>query len=117
MNRTVDQIILESPLVQVYRNLHTTFARNFLHTHLSTRHAEADMIKTFSEVCKKMMQNSPHIVQMGRKSKYIIPDLIGKGTGLIDKGEWGSVDIVEDTSEATPANAAILEDVVVELDI
>lgn len=61
-----------------------------------------------------MMQNSPHIVQMGRKSKYIIPDLISKGTGLIDKGEWDSA---EDTSGETPANSATLEDIAVELDI
>ncbi|KAF8443001.1 hypothetical protein L210DRAFT_3312651, partial [Boletus edulis BED1] len=83
-NRTVDRIILESPLVQVYRNLHTTIARNFLHSHLSTRHAEVDMTKTFEEVCQGMTKHSPHIVQMGRKSKCTIPDLISKGIGLVN---------------------------------
>ncbi|KAG1871817.1 hypothetical protein DFJ58DRAFT_652329, partial [Suillus subalutaceus] len=34
-NHTIDCIILESPLVQVYQNLHRTFERNFLHTLLT----------------------------------------------------------------------------------
>ena len=33
-NHTIDLILLESPLVQVYRNLHGAFQKHFLHTHL-----------------------------------------------------------------------------------
>ncbi|KIM60424.1 hypothetical protein SCLCIDRAFT_97547, partial [Scleroderma citrinum Foug A] len=64
-NYTVDCIILESPLVQVYCNLHTIFQRNFLHTHLTTQHAEMNMAKTFLEVCKHLSKHSPHTVQNG----------------------------------------------------
>ncbi|KAG2074484.1 hypothetical protein BDR04DRAFT_1126807 [Suillus decipiens] len=47
-NRTIDCIILESPLVQVYRNLQQVFEENFLHSHLTTRHANVDMTQTLS---------------------------------------------------------------------
>ncbi|KAG2154129.1 uncharacterized protein EDB93DRAFT_1081513, partial [Suillus bovinus] len=35
-NCTIDHIILESPLVQVYHNLQQAFEENFLHSHLTT---------------------------------------------------------------------------------
>ncbi|KIK76943.1 hypothetical protein PAXRUDRAFT_779574, partial [Paxillus rubicundulus Ve08.2h10] len=60
-NHTVDRIILESPLVQVYRNLHSTFTRNFMHAHLTSRHAEADMAKMFCNVSTYMDEHSPHV--------------------------------------------------------
>ncbi|KIK72802.1 hypothetical protein PAXRUDRAFT_48477, partial [Paxillus rubicundulus Ve08.2h10] len=60
LNCTVEHIILKSPLVQVYRNLHTTFQRNFIHAHLTLWHTEANMAKTFYEVCKHLSEHSPH---------------------------------------------------------
>ncbi|KAI6102005.1 hypothetical protein EDD16DRAFT_1474112 [Pisolithus croceorrhizus] len=36
-NHTILCIILEFPLVQVYRNLHSVFCRHFLHNHVTTR--------------------------------------------------------------------------------
>ncbi|KIK80903.1 hypothetical protein PAXRUDRAFT_157390 [Paxillus rubicundulus Ve08.2h10] len=64
-NHTVNCIILESSLVQVYHNLHSTFARNFMHAHLTSHHAEADMAKTFHNVSTHMTKHSPHVVQIG----------------------------------------------------
>ncbi|KIK74049.1 hypothetical protein PAXRUDRAFT_118396, partial [Paxillus rubicundulus Ve08.2h10] len=60
LNRTVECIILESPPVQVYHNLHTMFQRNFIHAHLTSQHTEANMAKTFYEVCKHLSEHSPH---------------------------------------------------------
>jgi len=113
-NRTVDRIILESPLVQVYRNLHTVFQRNFMHTQLTTQHAEVNMEKTFLEVCKHLSKHSPHEVQNGRKSKYNIPDLTSRGAGMMDKS--GAADTTEDGGEGIDERAAF-EDIVVELGI
>lgn len=72
------------------------------------------MMKTFEEVHQSMVKHSPHLVQMGRKSKCTIPDLISKGTGLLNKGEW---DVTEDTSGETLSEGMTLEDIVVKLDI
>ncbi|KAG2745410.1 hypothetical protein P692DRAFT_20850130 [Suillus brevipes Sb2] len=42
---TVSRIIMESPLIQIYRNLHTMFQNDFLHAHQTMKHAEANMSK------------------------------------------------------------------------
>ncbi|KAG1837973.1 hypothetical protein DFJ58DRAFT_625596, partial [Suillus subalutaceus] len=82
-NHTIDRIILESPLVQVYHNLQRVFEENFLHSHLTTQHAIVDMTQTFIELCRYIAQHSPHEPVLGRKSKHSIPDLYTKGLELI----------------------------------
>ncbi|KAG2134720.1 hypothetical protein BD769DRAFT_1314709, partial [Suillus cothurnatus] len=37
-NHTVSRIILESPLIQIYQNLHTMFQNDFLHAHQTVQH-------------------------------------------------------------------------------
>ncbi|KAI6134580.1 hypothetical protein EDD17DRAFT_1783097 [Pisolithus thermaeus] len=49
-NRSVERIILESPLVQVYRNLQGLVQQSFGHTHLTTNHAAPNMRKTFAKL-------------------------------------------------------------------
>lgn len=46
-----------------------------------------------------MIKNSPHLIQMGRRSTCTIPDLINKGIGLLHKGKW---DGSEDSSGERP---------------
>ncbi|KAG1853941.1 hypothetical protein DFJ58DRAFT_660615, partial [Suillus subalutaceus] len=54
-NHTVSRIIMESPLIQIYRNLHTMFQNDFLHvSKQTTKHAEADMSKMFQVLCRHM---------------------------------------------------------------
>lgn len=88
-----------------------TIARNFLHTHLTARHAEVDMTKTFHEVCEHLAKHSPHVIQKGRKSKHQITDLISKEIEL-----FGSGGESEDNDEKLNS-AVTLEDIAVELDI
>ncbi|KIO02946.1 hypothetical protein M404DRAFT_90843, partial [Pisolithus tinctorius Marx 270] len=59
-NHTILQILLESPLVQVYRNLHGVFQQDFLHAHLSMKWQEVDMVLTFAELCKYFKKYQPH---------------------------------------------------------
>ncbi|KAG1796230.1 uncharacterized protein HD556DRAFT_1431369 [Suillus plorans] len=110
-NRTIDRIILESPLVQVYRNLQRVFEENFLHLHLTTRHTIVDMTRTFNELCRYIAQHSPHELVLGRKSKHSIPDLYSKGLELIDKQCLDAGIEEGGTLEEHPT----LEDVAVEL--
>ncbi|KAG2121850.1 hypothetical protein BD769DRAFT_1360939 [Suillus cothurnatus] len=64
-NRTIDRIILESPLVHVYHNLQWDFEENFLHSHLTTRHANVDTTQTFNKLCRYIEQHSPHEPVLG----------------------------------------------------
>ncbi|KIJ07102.1 hypothetical protein PAXINDRAFT_46892, partial [Paxillus involutus ATCC 200175] len=49
-NRSIDRIILESLLVQVYKNVQGIVQKNFDLTHLTTNHAATDMSKTFAKL-------------------------------------------------------------------
>ncbi|KIK92368.1 hypothetical protein PAXRUDRAFT_147505, partial [Paxillus rubicundulus Ve08.2h10] len=110
-NRTIDHIILELPLVQVYRSLHSTFKKNFLHAHLTPQHTEVNMAKTIHQLCKYMMDHSPHKVKIGWKSKYSILDLISKGEELMEKTEKEDG---TDKNEGLESSTTV-EDLVIEL--
>ncbi|KAG2109075.1 hypothetical protein BD769DRAFT_1330201, partial [Suillus cothurnatus] len=76
-------IILESPLVQIYRNLHSNFQSNFLHNNLSAQHGESNMTKTFQALCTYMAAHSANEVKQGRMSHHRVPDLLAKGQELM----------------------------------
>ncbi|KAG1792822.1 uncharacterized protein HD556DRAFT_1238725, partial [Suillus plorans] len=91
-NHTVSRIIMESPLIQIYRNLHTMFQNDFLHTQQTTRHAEADLSKTFQVLCRQMKKHSPNEIVKGRGSYYSIPDVLAKGQELMEKSNIDNED-------------------------
>ncbi|KAF8120000.1 hypothetical protein EV363DRAFT_1408618 [Boletus edulis] len=113
-NRTVERIILESPLVQVYRNLQKIVETNFDLTHLTTNHAAPVMAKTFKVLQDKLLSSTPHIVRCGRKSRHIIDDLGDKGLALLEKGiQW---EANEDTKGLEDSeDKAELEDVLADI--
>ncbi|KAH7917214.1 hypothetical protein BV22DRAFT_1026806 [Leucogyrophana mollusca] len=108
-NRTVARIILESPLVQIYRNTHSNIEKNFMHSHLTFAHTEPDMTKTLHHLTQNMKKQSPHQLNPGRQSSCSITDLLDKGQELFDK----KVD-TEGTDE--PLERPEVEDIVGELD-
>ncbi|KAI6017947.1 hypothetical protein BKA83DRAFT_4464994 [Pisolithus microcarpus] len=71
-NRSVERIILESPLVQVYRNLQGLVQRDFSHAHLTTSHAPPDMRQTFRKI---QHQQITYLL----KSHHQVEDLQDKG--------------------------------------
>ena len=113
-NRTVEQIILESPLVQVYRNIQKIIQTDFGHTHLTSNHGAPNMVKTFSKLQEILRTSSPHTVHMGRKSRHVIDDLSDKGLAMMEKvlsAEGNESENGLDRDE----DKADLEDVLVEL--
>ncbi|KAH0834264.1 hypothetical protein J3R83DRAFT_11620 [Lanmaoa asiatica] len=116
-NRTVDRIILESPLVQVYRNVQKIIQTNFNHVHLTTNHGAPNMAKTFSKLQEKLLLSSPHIVRAGRQSRYVVEDLSDKGLAMLEKAVClepnEKVDAPEENE--TEESRADMEDVIVEL--
>lgn len=88
-----------------------------MHTHLNLRHAEANMAKTFHEVCKYLLEHSPNTVHFGRKTKYIIPDLTSQGAGLMDKIVGDNMEPEDNGDEAWTRDRATFADVVIEFGI
>lgn len=113
-NHTIDRILLELPLVQVYCSLHENFQKHFLHTHLSTRKNEANMMKTFGELCEYFKKYHPHKLQLGRSSKFCIDELIDVGHLLMEKGE-DELGREEHQGEPDSKSSLTLDDLVVEL--
>lgn len=116
-NRTVDRILLESPLVQAYQNAQAMIQKSFLHTHLTARHSDPNMMKTFEALMARFEMHSPHDIQVGRKSRHEIPDLMEKGQELMGKAargelEGGDAEQITDDSDNT---AMGMDDVLVEL--
>ncbi|KAG2341214.1 hypothetical protein BDR05DRAFT_888414, partial [Suillus weaverae] len=120
-NHMVERIILESPLVQIYHNLHGNFQSNFLHNNLSTQHGESNMGKTFQALCTYMVGHSANEVIRGRKSHHRVPDLLAKGQELMSAGD--GVDVVDGVEEGAMDvdmddgrdEHALIEDITVEL--
>lgn len=117
-NRTVDHVLLESPLVQVYCNIQVQVQKNFRHTHITTQHSQPDMRRTFDSLCEKLAKSSPHTVLLGRTSSLGIVDLNDKGREMMDKHELpkGELEREDDSlEEDTAQDIAEMDDVVVEL--
>ncbi|KAF9230375.1 hypothetical protein BU15DRAFT_57310 [Melanogaster broomeanus] len=88
-NHTVQRILLESPLVQVYRNIQGMVQQTFEHTHLTTNRSDPDMTKTFSKILERFVLNSPHVVRIGRKTRHEIADMNNKGCQMMAKAAPG----------------------------
>jgi hypothetical protein len=106
-NRTVERIIKESPLVQTYRNARSAIDRNFALSHLTTRHGDPDMTKTFQELLSHISKQNPHKIIPGRTSAYSIPDILNKGRLLMSEATKQ-----DDVGEEV---AVELDDVIMEL--
>ncbi|KAG1882358.1 hypothetical protein F4604DRAFT_1540569, partial [Suillus subluteus] len=78
-NRTVERILLESPLVQAYQNAQTIIQKNFLLAHLTSKHASPNMTKTLELLTIQLAKSSPHIPSPGRKSRCPIVNFLDKG--------------------------------------
>ncbi|KAI9460696.1 hypothetical protein HD554DRAFT_2206865 [Boletus coccyginus] len=81
-NRTVEQIILESPLMQAYRNAQAMIQKNFWHTHLTTKHGDPKMTKTFAGLTTRLEVYSPHtIIDMVEKERELM-EKAGRGRSM-----------------------------------
>ncbi|KAI5980763.1 hypothetical protein EDD15DRAFT_2381285 [Pisolithus albus] len=115
VNRTVERILLESPLVQTYRMAQSVVQKSFLHTHLSAKHADPNMAKTFNVLLTRLMNCSPHIFIPGRSSRFEVPNLTNKGRAM-EKTVQGDIEIVAtDATDTDQGSGIAMEDVLVEL--
>ncbi|KAG1768805.1 hypothetical protein EDD22DRAFT_999735 [Suillus occidentalis] len=97
-----------------YRNAQTMIHKNFLLTHLTTKHSSPNMKKTFELLCKQLATQSPHSLSPGRNTRCIIADLMDKGRELMEKATCGEVDEGDESTEAEEGRAD-LDDILVGL--
>ncbi|KAF7792563.1 hypothetical protein EIP86_003604 [Pleurotus ostreatoroseus] len=82
-NYTKNRILMESPLILIYRSSHANFERNFRLSGLSTRHAAKDMKAAFAQLLQYMHTEGPHEFRHGRNAKKILEDMIWRGGEII----------------------------------
>ncbi|EPQ50052.1 hypothetical protein GLOTRDRAFT_51116 [Gloeophyllum trabeum ATCC 11539] len=94
-NYTKDRVILESPLIDVFRSCTENIERNLHLTDLTRRHSPPDLSKTYKALRDYMKTEGTNEYRAGRPTQYVI-------TNAIDVG-WANylsnLDNTEDTDE------------------
>lgn len=94
-NYTIDRIIKESPLIQLYRDSKRVIEEQFLLTPKSMRHGKPDMTATYAALSGHAIDTNFLTFKPGRTSKYPVPDVFTIGmeryeaelAGLVSSGE------------------------------
>ena len=111
-NYTVDRIIKESPLVEIYRQARASAGQQFALNHVTSAHADPDMTKTFEALALHLKMARPHTFQHGRKSKHSFKDPIDQAWDIMDKDN--DVTIIND-NEVVDEEGPDSVDIVTEL--
>ncbi|KAH7902832.1 hypothetical protein BJ138DRAFT_1021471, partial [Hygrophoropsis aurantiaca] len=82
-NRTIDNIIKESPLIEVYRHCHVTVENAFHLQYRTLRHSPPDMTKTIQRLTSRIKEKSPHSFKPGHSALRSIPDQMVKGISVM----------------------------------
>ena len=78
-NKTIQKIIEESTLIQIFRDIHISFEKNLALTHLSKEHGDTDMASTFADLLAHIMMEKTHQYIPGRRSQHLIHNLLADG--------------------------------------
>ncbi|KAF8179486.1 hypothetical protein K438DRAFT_1603778, partial [Mycena galopus ATCC 62051] len=89
----------ESTLIQVYRKCCRNIERNFHLTALTSHHAPPNMEKTYQKMAKYLQENGPNEHHPGRKTAYIIPDIINQGQAKMNSNEKTTEDENEEAED------------------
>ena len=84
-NRTIEHIIQESPLIELYRDCHVTVENGFYLEHRTIGHTHPDMTKTLRKLRTEIERNAPHHFTPGRRTKLSVPDQIAAAMNTMQK--------------------------------
>ncbi|KAH6891612.1 hypothetical protein BKA70DRAFT_1119903 [Coprinopsis sp. MPI-PUGE-AT-0042] len=87
-DHTVDRIIAESVLIEVYKNIRMQFEQMFCLDHKTTRHSLANMQTTFNKLLTYMLENQVLEHVPARKSQHEVVDAITNSLMAILKGKF-----------------------------
>jgi hypothetical protein len=82
-NHTIEHIIKESPLIELYRECHMAVENGFHLQHRTVRHAPPDMTKTLRKLRQTLQITKPHIYEPARAADNSIPDQIATALNLL----------------------------------
>ncbi|KAG2109986.1 uncharacterized protein F5147DRAFT_575506, partial [Suillus discolor] len=85
LNGTIEHIIKESPLIEVYCKCHVIIKNRFHLQHQTICHAQPDMMNTICKLSMRIKENYVHIKKNGRKALWSIPDQINEGMVLMQE--------------------------------
>jgi hypothetical protein len=79
LNHQKQRILMESPLIEVYKNTRIQFERMFCLDHKTSHHSPPAMEKTFRKLTTHMEKHDANKFVLACKSAYQIRDAISDG--------------------------------------
>lgn len=99
-NRTIDHIVKESTLIELYRECHMTIENSFHLEHRTIRHAPPNMVNTLRKLSETFKRTTPHKYSLSRTALHCTPDQIAVAMHLLlIRKEVPSVVDGEDSAE------------------
>ncbi|KAJ3553994.1 hypothetical protein NM688_g3331 [Phlebia brevispora] len=119
-NRTVENVIKESVLLEVNRQTYSTLEKNLVLNHLTTHHSEPNMTETFAALARHMEQENaqPHAFVPGRKTHHKLENMVDKGLAMLLRGAANNNVEDEQEVELDPIDISPdVEDISLEFDL
>ncbi|KAG1832262.1 hypothetical protein DFJ58DRAFT_671175 [Suillus subalutaceus] len=82
-NRTIQHIIQELPLIELYQACHVMVENGFHLQNCTIKHAPPNMVKTLEELKQEIQKCSPHKTKAGRTADYAVCNWIAAGIELL----------------------------------
>jgi hypothetical protein len=83
-NYTKKRVLEESTLVEIFRSCHHNIECNLDISGMTQRHGAPDFTATYTVLAHYFRTHSPNEHRNGRKSAYLIPDMIDRGLNNIE---------------------------------
>ncbi|RPD52131.1 hypothetical protein L227DRAFT_515315 [Lentinus tigrinus ALCF2SS1-6] len=97
--RTYQLVIKQSPLIELFRKVHTLFQDNFHLLHRSVRHAPPDLTNTIKILLEALQVHDVHVLKPGRAVDVQLEDHLRDGmhimqttSGMVDRDGEGDDD-------------------------
>ncbi|KAG1829034.1 hypothetical protein DFJ58DRAFT_719737 [Suillus subalutaceus] len=91
-NCTIDHIIKQSPLIEVFRNCHVIMENAVYLKNRTIRHTHPDMAATIEKLRSHIQSTSSYMISQNRSAKRIIEDQIAVGMKLIQQKKVHTLD-------------------------
>ncbi|KLO04346.1 hypothetical protein SCHPADRAFT_840734 [Schizopora paradoxa] len=112
-NNTVDRVVKESVLIQLFRDIICIIERQFGINPKLTRHGEPDMRSTYTELRRLMRESNMFNCMEGRKTAHLIRDAVEAGMYRFASESSAQADDILDNSNESE-QAVTEEDIIME---
>ncbi|EKM56790.1 uncharacterized protein PHACADRAFT_194377 [Phanerochaete carnosa HHB-10118-sp] len=106
LNRTIEAIIKESVLINIFCNAHLTLEKDLVLSYLSTHHADPDMTQTYATLEQHMSQYLLYTFDPARKSAHQLQDMFMKGFEALKQVNTSTMQVASATVEEVGTEGA-----------